>query len=95
MKNNNDPRAIKWTTWEGVTNIGEYWWWNGDWDSSPVPVSILSSYAGNGKYTYFATLGQLGWTRAQDVWDMGGWWKFIPTPDPVEELRKEGHDIRP
>lgn len=65
-----------WTDWRGVKEQGEYWWWDGDLDSAPVPVSIMLSYP----TTYFATVGQLGWNRPQDVEEMGGWWQLIREP---------------
>ena len=76
-----------WTTWEGVDEQAWYWWWNGDLDSGPVPVSIFYSYT---TQKYFATTGQLGWNRPQDVDEMGGWWLKIPEPIIPDELRKQG-----
>lgn len=73
------PESVpKWVPAAEVNEQGEWWWWNGDDDSAPVPVSILYSGFGN---SYFASMGQLGWTRAQEVLDMGGWWMRILEPD--------------
>jgi hypothetical protein len=60
------------------TEQGWYWWWNEDPDSEPVPVSILKSGV-DGRC--FASMGQLGWTRAQNVEDMGGWWMRMVEPE--------------
>ena len=56
---------------------GAYWWWSGDEDSSPLHIEIM--YSGSDG-TYFATSGQYGWTVAQSVTEMGGWWIRIYAP---------------
>lgn len=56
---------------------GWYWWWNEDPNSLPVPVSIV--YSGTEK-RYFASIGQLGWSRPQWVEDMGGKWQMLVEP---------------
>lgn len=73
----------KWVTAAKVDEQGEWWWWNGDQDSAPVAVSVL--YSGFGD-NYFASVGQLGWTRAQDVTEMGGLWRQIIQPNPPYEI---------
>ncbi len=66
-----------WTRWEAVKSPGEYWWWNEDLDSAPVPVTGSWS---EGSGHYFAEVGQLGWNQPQDVKDMGGFWMRISQP---------------
>lgn len=77
-----------WHDWKGVTEPDWYWWWNGDPDSAPVPVAIGGSW--NGKdYDRFAQTGQLGWTWAQPVEQMGGLWcRAMPPEIPKEEIHK-------
>lgn len=62
------------------THSGWYLFWCGDYDASPVPVSILSDASGE----CFASVGQLGLTEPSDLangeWD--GWWKEIDTTIP-------------
>ena len=73
-----------WTKADEVNEMGCYWHWDGDMNCSPEIVYI--QYSGS-RGVYFASMGQLGWTEAQDVLDMGGWWKRVPHP-PNEELRR-------
>lgn len=70
----------KWTDWKGVKSADWYWWWNGDEDAAPVVVSILSS-GHKPNQTFFASMGQLGWNRPQDVSEMGGHWSLIKQPE--------------
>lgn len=56
---------------------GVWWWWNEDEDSNPIPVHIEWSGT-DGKC--FATQGQYGWNRFQNVEEMGGYWKRCNTP---------------
>lgn len=85
---------------------GLWWWWNEDEDSLPIPVSIM--YSGTSD-SYFASEGQWGWTRFQNVEDMGGFWmrcyeplspttreqvQTSPTPSPtLEKLAQEIDDL--
>lgn len=81
-KTNGEPAAPAWTQ-ELPTEQGAYWWWCGDVDSAPVHINIMTS--GHGKNsTYFAPMGQYGWTQPQAVDHMGGWWMPIPQPQPPE-----------
>lgn len=73
-----------WVPAEMVRESGEYWWWNGDLDSGPAPVTIAKGYTG-GEYL-FAEAGQFGWNRAQMLPEMGGWWKLIPEPGIPRQL---------
>lgn len=57
---------------------GLWWWWNEDEDSLPIVVAI--AYSGTSD-SYFAMQGQHGWTRYQDVDEMGGWWRWLPEPE--------------
>lgn len=57
---------------------GFWWWWNEDEDSLPYPIDI--QYSGTSD-SYFASIGQFGWTRAQEVSEMGGWWMRLPEPE--------------
>lgn len=78
----------EWHDWKGVTEPDWYWWWNGDPDSAPVPVAIGGSWNGKG-YDRFAQTGQLGWTWAQPVEQMGGLWcRAVPPEIPREEIHK-------
>lgn len=71
-----------WGDWRSVKESGWYWWWNQDLDSAPVPVSILH----DGHGLYFASKGQLGWTRAQNVEEMVGLWMPVTEPEVPREL---------
>lgn len=57
---------------------GLWWWWNEDEDSMPLPVTIM--YSGTSD-SYFASEGQWGWTRFQNVEEMGGWWMKCIEPE--------------
>lgn len=57
---------------------GLWWWWNEDEDSLPIVVDIAYSGCGD---NYFAMQGQHGWTRFQNVEDMGGWWRRLHEPE--------------
>lgn len=70
-----------WCEADGVKEQAWYWWWNEDSDAAPVPVSVL--YSGSDG-TYFASAGQLGWTRFQHVLDMRGWWMKLVEPDTAK-----------
>jgi hypothetical protein len=59
---------------------GWWWFWYGDADCAPAPVSIMYS-GSDGRY--FASSGQLGWTRRQYVDDMPGYWMPLPEP-PIQ-----------
>lgn len=77
------------------TEQDSYWWWNGDEDSAPIHIEIM--YSGHSD-TCFAPMGQYGWTEAQDVSDMGGFWMRLPTPNPpsreqIAAMQKEGKSI--
>lgn len=56
---------------------GDYWWWDGDEDGSPIHLSIL--YSGTTD-SCFAPMGQYGWTRHWDVEEMVGWWSKLEWP---------------
>ena len=71
-----------WGDWRSVTESGWYWLGIHDLDSAPVPVSVLTDSHG----TYFASTGQLGWTRAQNVDEMGGLWMPVTEPEVPREL---------
>lgn len=62
--------------------LGLYWWWNEDEDSNPIVVDIAYSGTSN---SCFAMQGQHGWTRYQDVEEMGGWWAPITIPAQPKE----------
>lgn len=57
---------------------GLWWWWNEDEDSLPIVVDI--SYSGTSN-SYFAGAGQHGWTRFQEVSEMGGFWMRQQEPE--------------
>ena len=77
--------ADGWVPADRVSEQAWYWWWNGDEDSGPVIVSV---FMGGPLTPPFATAGQLGWTVAQDVPGMGGWWMKIPEPEIRLEWRR-------
>lgn len=56
-----------------------YWWW--DEDGLPLPVYVAYSPTSE---SYFATQGQLGWNRSQEILDMGGWWMPLREPSLPE-----------
>jgi hypothetical protein len=57
---------------------GTYWHWNGDSDSSPVPIFVM--YSGtSGKC--FVSRGQLGLSDAINCDEFGGWWQEFPDPE--------------
>lgn len=68
----------RWTK-ELPSESGSYWYWNGDSDCSPVHIEIM--WSGTTK-SCFAPANQWGWTRHQDVEEMGGWWMPLNTPQP-------------
>lgn len=67
---------------------GLWWWWNEDEDSLPLVVDI--AYSGTSD-SYFAMQGQHGWTRYQDVEEMGGWWRRLPEPERPTQNEKMSH----
>lgn len=76
------PTPPRWTK-DLPTEPGAYWWWCGDRDSAPIHIEIMTS--GHGKNsTYFAPMGQYGWTQPQAVNDMGGWWMTLQMPEQPE-----------
>lgn len=72
----------QWVDAKQVNEQCEWWWWNGDPDSAPVVVSVMWSGFTD---TYFAPMGQLGWTHPQDVIGMGGVWQKIDCPETPKE----------
>lgn len=68
------------STWtkELPKESGSYWWWNSDEDSNPIHIELGKSLPSG---PVFAQMGQYGWTQAQDVEEMGGWWMPLLTPD--------------
>lgn len=72
---------------------GLWWWWNEDEDSLPLVVGV--AYSGTSD-SHFAMQGQHGWTRYQDVEEMGGWWRRLPEPEmPTQnDLRSETAEVR-
>lgn len=56
---------------------GEYWHWNGDEDSAPLPMFVLWSGT-SGKC--FVSRGQLGIEHAIDCDEYGGWWLPLYAP---------------
>lgn len=49
---------------------------------------------GGGEDVYFATAGQLGWSQAQEVEDMGGLWMQLVEPDISSIVEtKEPNDV--
>lgn len=81
-----ETKRPQWVGAEQVLEQGWWHWWNGDRDIAPIPVSILWSGSDD---RFFASIGQLGWTKPQYVTDMGGWWRLIPTPQLPTEERDE------
>lgn len=75
--------APQWCTDKQVNDQGCWWWWNGDPDSGVVPVSVMWS---GGSDIYFATQGQLGWNRPQDIIGMGGLWLKMVEPNIPDRL---------
>lgn len=71
----------KWTK-ELPTESGSYWHWNGDQDANPIHLEIMWSGHTN---SCFAPAGQWGWTEAQNVEDMGGFWMRLNTPTPPHD----------
>lgn len=69
--------SCDWVRWEHVDDGCYWWWWNGDEDSCPVPVFVMWSGTSG---TWFASNGQHGWTEAQNLSDMDGWWMRIVEP---------------
>ena len=78
---------VDWTR-DLPTESGLYWYWNEDPDQPPFHVIILKGHAGD---ECFASRGQWGWTRTQNVSEMGGWWAPLEEPDlpRVEEVERE------
>lgn len=66
----------KWSR-ELPSSSGLWWWWNEDEDSAPIVVDIAYSGTSN---SFFASIGQHGWTRFQETLEMGGWWMRAEIP---------------
>lgn len=59
------------------TEMGDYWFWDGDEDHRPVPVSVSARMGGV----------VVGWQAGDlDMWPVSawddGWWKPLPLPEP-------------
>ena len=69
----------KWYTWDQVNRDvfdGDIWWYdNGD---QIFPVNIAYSPTSQ---TFFACLGQWGWTRSQELSEMKGLWTPCIEPE--------------
>ena len=76
--------ATKWRP-DVPDEAGYWWWWDGTDDDLPVPVDIMWS---GGSGSYFASIGQFGWTEPQDVEDMGGFWIRLPEPSTTAEGKR-------
>ncbi len=77
---------------------GLWWWWNGDQDSSPIPLNIALS-GGTNPERYFVMRGQYGIAEAINVEVQGGYWMRLHEPatssSPVlaePEAQKHRHD---
>lgn len=78
--------GMRWIKPEDIESQAFYWWWNGDEDAAPVPVSVMfSGTCGE----YFASVGQYGWTEPQFVTDMGGWWMKLAEPSIAALAKRE------
>lgn len=76
--------APKWRR-ETPDESGLWWWWNEDEDSCSIPIEIALS-GGTQPEVYFAMAGQYGWSRAQPVIEMGGFWmRCLEPPLPSFE----------
>jgi len=77
--------------WKDLPESSDWhWWWNGDADSPPVPVTLQR----DGEGLLFASAGQHGWNRFQLVTDMGGMWALLTEPDqpPCQHDDADGFD---
>lgn len=87
---------MQWTQ-QPPTEGGDYWHWCGDYDYAPNVMHIsLSGTTGK----CFIQMGQLGFTRAVDCDEYGGWWMKLEQPElPVDygnnELRDAGRTFIP
>jgi hypothetical protein len=70
-----------WFRWDAIDEGRWYWWWDEDPDGVPVPVNVMYSPTTE---KCFASTGQLGWNRAQDVDSMGGWWMKLVEPSVAD-----------
>lgn len=61
---------------------GDIWWHDNGEQIYPVNIAWSPT-----SLSFFATLGQWGWTRAQDVIEMGGMWKPCIEPEPNQAFR--------
>jgi len=69
-----DGDFLEWTQ-TPPSQSGDYWWWNED--GRPILIAIGIS-GGTGEC--FAQIGQYGWTVAQPVKEMGGYWMLEEGP---------------
>lgn len=89
FKRENNPTGdfLDWTR-SLPTESGDYWWWNEDEDSRPIRVTIMWSGT---TQSCFASMGQHGWSRHQDVEDMGGYWMVSEDPElPKRDTEEKG-----
>lgn len=80
------PDLTRWYEWHEVSRDiwdGDIWWW----DNGEIifPVNIAWSPTSE---SFFATLGQWGWGRAQDLSEMQGRWMPCVEPEPDEKYRE-------
>ena len=73
-----DGDDSQWMDADKVDDLGLWWWFNGE---QVIAVEIGISRNNDGNYSYFAYLGQHGWTLAQNVTEMGGKWQRCIVPE--------------
>lgn len=73
-----DGDDSQWMDADKVDDLGLWWWFNGE---QVIAVEIGISRNNDGSYSYFAYLGQHGWTLAQNVTEMGGKWHRCIVPE--------------
>jgi hypothetical protein len=66
------------------TEQGEYWHWDGDVDSRPLPLFVLKSGADN---KCFVARGQLGIKEVIDCDKFGGYWSKLPEYPPLPAVK--------
>lgn len=78
------PRC--WYEWHQVSREiwqGDIWWHDNGEQIYPVNIAWNPT-----TLTFFATVGQWGWSRAQDLSEMGGRWMPCIEPEPDAAYRE-------
>lgn len=76
----------RWCEWYEVSRLiwnGDIWWHDNGEQIYPVNIAWSPT-----EKAFFATRGQWGWTRAQNLSELGGRWTPCIEPEPDEAYRE-------